>query len=113
MFPKNYLLENVIYVIKGGFMLLEKKKTRRNFGYYEFTDYYGDKCSLQKSSIVEPECIWLGIDNAIPKVLIQNEGWKECKLPEGAMTNTRMHLTQEQVKSLLPILQKFAETGNI
>ena len=29
------------------------------------------------------------------------------------IANTRMHLTQSQVKQIMPILQKFVETGEI
>ena len=33
-------------------------------------------------------------------------------LPESVTASARMHLNQKQVKKLLPILQKFADTGN-
>lgn len=31
----------------------------------------------------------------------------------GVTINIRMHLTQKQVKKIIPILQKFVETGEI
>jgi Holliday junction resolvase len=34
-------------------------------------------------------------------------------LEEHYSANNRMHLTQEQVRDLLPFLQKFAETGEL
>lgn len=37
----------------------------------------------------------------------------ETEMPKTFDVNARMHLTQEQVKELLPILQKFAETGEL
>ncbi|WP_438307584.1 hypothetical protein ACIZ1P_20245 [Pseudomonas guariconensis] len=33
------------------------------------------------------------------------------KLPAGAVVSSRMHLTQAQVRALLPHLQAFAESG--
>lgn len=36
-------------------------KTNRGFYIYEFTDRYGRKCSLQESSMVWEECIWLWV----------------------------------------------------
>jgi hypothetical protein len=40
-------------------------------------------------------------------------GWMPYEIPKEVSLCTRMHLTQEQVKDLLPILQKFVETGEI
>jgi len=34
-------------------------------------------------------------------------------LPDGVSLTTRMHLTQDMVKDLLPVLTHFAETGNL
>ena len=104
-------------------MDLKKKKTNRGFELYEFKDRYDTPCSLQQSSLAFENAIWFGVDDAEPKVMLselrlpcsQKEltGWVKYPLPEGVMLTTRMHLTQEQVKDLLPILQKFAETGEI
>ena len=33
------------------------------------------------------------------------------KLPDGAIIGSRMHLSQDQVRALLPHLQAFAESG--
>lgn len=77
-------------------MPLEIKHTQRGFALGEFTDSYRQKCSLQKSSNIEDH-IWLGVDVDL----------------EGKRVNQRMHLTQEMVASLLPLLQRFVETGEI
>ena len=69
------------------------EQTQRGFDYTKFKDKYGNLCSLQKSSLATEDCIWLGIDN--PKV------------------DGRMHLSRDQVAELLPILQKFVETGEL
>jgi hypothetical protein len=92
---------------------MEKKQTERGFDYSEFTDRYGEKCSIQKSSLAFENAIWFGIDKPKPLVCIHGEGWKEVPLPPGTMLSGRMHLTQEQVRELLPILQKFAVTGEL
>jgi len=88
-------------------------KTSRGFAIAEFTDRYGEKCSIQKSSLATEDCIWLGVDDVIPKVMVYGEGWKPVPLPEGASTGGRMHLTRELVKELLPLLQHFADTGEL
>lgn len=100
-------------------------KTQRGFGTGTFTDRYGKQCSIQKSSLASEHCIWLGIDDAEPKIMVSDAvklgisndpnpvGWMSFFIPEEVSLNTRMHLTQEQVKELLPVLQRFVETGEI
>ena len=65
--------------------------TQRGFTVFSFKDRYDEPCSIQKSSLATEDAIWFGLDK----------------------DNQRMHLTQDQVKSLLPILQTFAETGEL
>lgn len=94
------------------------KKTGRGFAHYDFTDTYGVKCSLQKSSSAMEDKIWLGVDDADPKIMASKtpeggNGWVPYHIPEDVMLTTRMHLNQKQVKELLPILQRFVETGKI
>jgi len=86
----------------------------RGFAYTEFTDSYGVPCSLQESSNIKPS-IWLGTQ---PKTythwLTPDKGkYEERMIPENMMVHTRMHLSQEQVKQLLPFLKHFAETGHL
>ncbi len=73
------------------------RKTQRGFCRADFTDLYGSECSIQESSLATQAAIWLGVDKPSPQ-------YEET----GAV---RMHLSQEQVAQLLPMLQKFAETG--
>jgi hypothetical protein len=75
-------------------MEYEKTETERGFGVITFTDSYNQKCSLQDSSNVDPH-VWLGVD-----VDLNNKD-----------VDARMHLTPDQVKTLLPFLTYFAETG--
>ncbi len=67
------------------------KRTERGFDVWEFTDRSGKKCSIQKSSLADEDCIWLGIHDLAG----------------------RMHLTRAQVRKLLPYLKRFAATGNL
>lgn len=87
--------------------------TIRGFSLIEFEDDYNNECSLQKSSIATRDCIWLGIDNPEVKVLVYGEGWVEYPLPEGVEIFNRMHLTQDQVRALLPYLETFVNTGEL
>lgn len=99
-------------------------RTGRGFAIGEFTDRYGAKCSIQKSSLATEDAIWLGIDDADPQIMAsdakklgiptdQDTGWVKYKIPDEVLISTRMHLTQDMVRELLPILQRFAETGEL
>ena len=87
--------------------------TNRGFSYIEFEDVYGLACSLQKSSSGNEDCIWLGISKPEVKHLVPGLGWKTFHIPEHALISSRMHLNQEQVKMLMPYLQRFVETGDL
>ena len=75
---------------------MKHTKTGRGFTLVKFTDHYGEKCTLQDSSLAACEgedwCIWLGISDP---------------------TTGRMHLTQSMVRDLLPMLQHFAAHGEL
>jgi hypothetical protein len=105
---------------------LNFEPTQRGFLKAEFTDRYGEKCSLQESSLATEAAIWLGIDEPQPKMMARYapdhlrapandperlNGWVDVPLPEGASISSRMHLTQTEVRELLPALTLFAETG--
>lgn len=104
-------------------------KTCRGFSIVKFKDNYGENCSLQISSAVEPH-VWLGIDR--PKVQIMwkdaqlkglnlkkkypetNEfGWCDFPIPEEAMISSRMHLNKRQALKIGKLLIRFAETGEL
>jgi len=78
----------------------------------DFRDYNSQECSIQESSLANHACLWLGVNNVIPKVRAEI-GWEDVPLPFGALTAARMHLTQDQVRELLPLLQHFAEHGEL
>jgi hypothetical protein len=91
---------------------LKKDVTNRGFGIWEFYDMNGHKCSLQDSSVATEPVIWLGVDDVDPTIKGEN-GWEPYNdIPKKVLLHSRMHLTQEQVKTLLPVLKYFAETGD-
>lgn len=95
-----------------------KQFTSRGFPFYEFLDRLGEECSVQKASLATDDCIWIGIDHPKPKILaskLHNEltGWIDYPIPDDVKIYGRMQLTREQVAQLLPILEKFVETGDI
>ena len=97
---------------------MKKTTTGRGFALIEFDDYYGAKCSLQKSSLATEDAIWLGIDNADPKIMASKtlqggSGWVKYAIPDDVLLNTRMHLTREQAKELVDALNVFIETGDL
>jgi hypothetical protein len=92
---------------------VQERKTERGFSRIEFTDLYGVKCSLQKSSLATADAIWFGCNDADPKVLAPGPGWQPVPMPDEYIANTRMHLTAEMVSVLLPYLNRFAETGEL
>jgi hypothetical protein len=80
---------------------MEITYTGRGFGRAEFKDRYGEACSIQESSSAEEHCIWLGCEHET----IHEKTGERC--------GARMHLTQELVAGLLPLLQHFVETGEL
>lgn len=96
----------------------------RGFHHLEFKDLYGIGCSIQKSSLATDDAIWFGVNDADPKILASDvnqinpetgeiSGWVKYPVDERVMFHTRMHLSREQVLQLLPILTKFAATGDL
>lgn len=78
-------------------MSVKLELTERRFARGEFRDIYGSVCSIQESSNAEVDAIWLGVE-------IPFENYNGSGFP-------RMHLNQEQVAALLPLLQHFVENG--
>lgn len=66
------------------------EKTSRGFGFWKFTDRYQHSAVILESSLATEAAIWFG-----------------CYEPQ------RMHLTRDMVKALLPILEYFAQTGDL
>lgn len=103
---------------------MDKGKTCRGFDIVNFVDFYGENCSLQKSSLATGDAVWLGVDSANPQIMAsqavqfgvvtsETTGWVPYPIPEEVLLTTRMHLTRAQVSKLLPYLQHFVDTGEI
>ena len=75
------------YVNEGAYVKLEQ--TSRGFSIIRFEDRLNNECSLQKSSLADEDCIWLGVDEY------------------------RMHLTRDMVAVLIPFLYNFVELGEL
>ncbi len=88
--------------------------TARGFNLAKFKDGNGEACSIQESSAAERPMIWLGNEHANPQHFPgDGTGWHAYTLPANVQVNTRMHLTQENVAALLPLLHRFVETGGL
>jgi hypothetical protein len=89
------------------------EETSRGFLRGGFVDRYGNKCSIQESSLATEAAIWLGVSDPTPKVLVPGRGWQEVPLPPETYISSRMHLTQDMVAGLIPLLQHFVDTGEL
>lgn len=70
------------------------RRTEHGRAYASFQDISGSQCRVQESSHGDP-AIWIGFDVFLDK----------------ADPPAMMHLTQDMIRDLLPILQRFADTG--
>lgn len=93
----------------GKALTLTDETGERGWKRYTFEDRYGEPCSIQKSSLATEDAIWLGTEGRT----VQGPPWKEFVPPEDVLVKSRMHLTQDQVRELLPLLQHFVKTGEL
>lgn len=98
--------------------MFEKDKTCRGFSILRFVDEYDVLCNVQKSSLASKDCIWLGVEDADPKILASKTpqggtGWVKYDIPEDVLISTRMHLDRKQARELAKLLNKFAKTGEL
>jgi len=71
-------------------MDIETKKTGRGFLLLKFEDHYGNGCSLQKSSLASEPAVWLGVDDADPKIMASKTplggvGWVPYKINDDVL----------------------------
>lgn len=114
-----WLINGFSFSYKGD-IKMEVEFTNRGFAKVSFSDCFGIECSLQESSLATDSAIWLGANKIGLKYFKAYQGgWKdmpevdEFQMNEHYSANNKMHLTQAQVKELLPFLIRFAETGVI
>lgn len=111
----------------------KQTKSGRGFPLVEFKDFYDVPCSIQASSLAiyqQPgtSAIWLGVDDAAPKIMKSDalklgmelppgevSGWMPFPVPPQVSFNTRMHLDRKQVQALVNHLQAWleSETGQL
>lgn len=97
---------------------MNKTKTNRGFSIIEGgRDTNGVKFNIQKSSSAMEDKIWFGAIEIGLKHFKAGEGWKDVELTdtmqEHYVANNRLHLNREQVAEIIPILQKFVDTGEL
>lgn len=103
---------------------MKQSLTQCGFAIIDFTDRYDSPCNIQKSSLATEDAIWLGVADANPIIMASQAaahgvatseacGWVQYPVPNEVSMTTRMHLTREQVAELLPVLQHFADTGEL
>jgi hypothetical protein len=109
-------------------LLGKQKKSGRGFPLVEFKDYYDIPCSIEASTLAicqQPgtSAIWLGVDDAQPKVLAskaaelgvettETTGWVPFPFPADVSLSTRMHLDRKQVKALIGHLQTWLDSDD-
>lgn len=96
-------------------MSIKNGHTCRGFEISEFTDSYGVKGRLQKSSSAMDDYIWLGVSNAKTdaQIMTSNQGWQPYDIPDAVLLHDCLHLNREQVSQLIPYLQRFVEIGEL
>jgi hypothetical protein len=113
---------------------MKKSKTLRGFVLFENVDTYNTPYSIQKSSLATEDRIWLGVDNAMPKIMAKDvldcperysdfeieqankqngTGWVDFYVPSEVLLTTRIHINKQQVAEIIKILQKFVDTGEL
>lgn len=105
--------------------MFNSKTTERGFQRLVFRDHYGVESSIQQSS-GDTEAIWFGVDDADPRILAthanrmgfpnpsgETTGWVPFHVPNEVLLSTRMLLTTEQVRNIIPVLQRFVDTGKL
>ena len=90
-----------------------RSRTGRGFALYEWVDSYGEKCSIQKSSIATADMLWLGVDSPSVQLVGRVGPPRPFELPPDAMVSSRMHITRAQARKPAKLLAHFAETGEL
>lgn len=99
-------------------MKIKNDVTVRGFRINKFVDLSGSECSIQESSLATDYAIRIGMTEAKPIITAKKlrddlTGCINYPVPDDVSIQSMMHLNREQVKELIPILQKFVDTGGI
>lgn len=101
--------------------MFKQTHTPRGFARHEFHDLDGTAAVIQESSTGMCSALRIGPAKLECKILqpIENPTtpqrgeWVPVDLPDGALDNSRLHLSQAQVAAMLPTLQYFARNGRL
>lgn len=111
--------------------MIKKSYTNRGFVIGEFTDLYGQKCSIQESSLADKPALWLGLckpeitvmsvdaKDLPPPRIVPDEGsgvdygWSKYILPDKVHAFSRMHIDIDMAKELVNTLNHFIKTGEL
>lgn len=101
----------------------------RGFPFLLFKDYYDKHCLLKLSSIAlcaQPgaSALWFGLLGVDPQIRAihaaahgiktnQTVGWVPFPIPKEVSIATDMHLSRDQIAALIPVLQRWVETGEL
>lgn len=90
-------------------------ETAQRLPYIQFKDYWGTKCSLQLSTHLgdKPDFCWLGLEETVMCICDDDMPIRSYQPPKGVQTNSRMYLSRDHIRALLPYLKEFADTGHI
>lgn len=124
--PSTARIQSAAQESKSMKQLGKQTATQRGFPIVEFTDCYGEKCSLQASSLAEREqpgtsAVWLGVDAVNARVHHSDanrlgvntnatNGWVKYPIPAEVLFPTRMHLNRGQVQALVNHLQAWLDS---
>lgn len=86
--------------------------TNRGFVILQFKDSYDEVCDIQRSSIADDDCIWVGVHNPHPQILAskvksRGTGWIDYNIPSDVLITHRMLLSRKLSITLALKLLKF------
>ena len=99
---------------------MTSRTTSRGFDLVEFRDSNGYVCNLQVSSSMESPKLWLGVEDASPKIMKKHaqqlgmklpfgevSGYMPYPMPEQVSMTTRMHLDRATTVELIAKLNRW------
>ena len=115
--------------VSGYRVEFKPETTSRGFKKEVFKDADGNLCSIQESSALEEDLIWVGLESADPRMLARDAilsgyitkkdipkvngvpvGWVSIDLPKELLLSTRMLLNKEQAGALAQKLLEFSKS---
>lgn len=93
-------------------MKFDRDVTDRGFVILQFKDSYDEVCDIQRSSIADDDCVWVGIHDPHPQILASKvksggTGWIDYNIPSDVLITHRMLLSRKLSITLALKLLKF------